>query len=119
MSRTLLAWIAIGAIAGGTALTAASAWKTSTTRHDERDPVLFVCRETGALFLTRDPAVPQIHPDTGRATLWPGLYCPHCESWKPSPPMDRLYGKPEMLNCPKCRTPRSFDGEIPETAQEL
>lgn len=119
MSRTLTTGLIAGMIVAGAGLTAASVWKNFATRQDDRAPVVFVCRDTGILFLTRDPSMPQIHPDTDRATLWPGLYCPNCEQWTPAPPMDRLYGKPEMLNCPTCRTPRSFDGELPDAVREL
>ena len=117
MTRTLFLWLAAGAIAATTAWTGMLLWKHPT--QEDRPPVVFVCRETGALFLTRDPAVPQVHPDTDRATLWPGLYCPDCERWTAAPPMDKVYGKPDMLHCPKCRTPRVLDGEWPDEIQEL
>lgn len=119
MSRILLGWIVASLFACGVAITAASTWRRTTPSEENLIPVLFVCRETGTMFLTRDPAVPQLHPDTGKATLWPGLYCTTCERWTPSPPMDRSYGKPDMLNCPKCRTLRSFEGEIPDDVSEL
>jgi hypothetical protein len=81
--------------------------------------IVYVCRETGAVFIGRGEPAPVIHPVTGRATLFPGLYCPQCEKWSPAFPMERLYGNPAMLNCPVCRTPRTFEGDVPDEAEEL
>jgi hypothetical protein len=80
---------------------------------------VFVCRETGELFLAAGMPAPGIHPDTGRATLWPALYCPECETWSASPPIERIYGHVDLLDCPKCRMRRTFDGPPPEEALTL
>ncbi len=115
MFRSSLIVILIAAAGAGTAMVA---WK-GTAESNAAAPVVYVCRETGDVFLGETQVVPQIHPDTQRGTLFPGLYCPQCQTWKPAPPIDRLHRQPEMLNCPACQTPRSFEGEIPEDAQHL
>lgn len=97
---------------------AVTLWQPSSATVD-RHPAVYICRQTGDLFVGRGQTAPQIHPETGRATLWPALYCPHCETWSASPPTERLSGHPELLDCPKCKAMRSFDGVIPEGATEF
>ena len=117
MSRQFMVWAMVGVAAGG----AVAAGLSAFPRNDAQPSPLtvYICRKTGDLFVSREPLTTQNHPETGLATLSPGVYCPQCGEWKPSPPPDRLYGRPEMLHCPKCRSPRTFDGEIPEGTLEL
>jgi hypothetical protein len=91
----------------------------NANRSSESPAIVYVCRETGAVFLGHGEPAPVIHPVTGRATLFPGLYCPQCEKWSPAFPMERLYGNAAMLNCPVCRSPRTFEGKVPDDAEEL
>lgn len=104
--------LVIGVIAG-------SARSRNSASHSDQPPAVYICRESKELFFGTIPPNEVVHPITGRATLLPAMYCPQCEVWQPAPPMERRYGQAEGLLCPKCRTPRSFTGDIPELAAEL
>lgn len=117
MSKSL-SFLAI-AIAMTGSVVAMLAWQRVASHDNQRPRAVYICRETGELFVGRGDASPQIHPDTGRATLCPALYCFHCETWTVAPPADRLSRQPKLLECPKCGQARSFEGEIPETASEF
>lgn len=119
MSRQFILWTILGVLGGGALLAASSFWWKDAHAHAGSPSTVYVCRNSGDLFIGRGPSGPQIHPETGLATLFPGLYCPQCDDWKTSPPPERLYGHPEWLNCPSCQTPRTFDGVIPEGTWEL
>jgi hypothetical protein len=109
--------ITLALLSLGTVITV-TVWKPGAATVRQTSAV-YICRATGELFVGPGKIVPQIHPATGRATLWPALYCPRCETWSASPPTERLSGHPELLDCPKCKTMRSFDGAIPEGATEF
>jgi rubredoxin len=120
MPRQFLFWMICGTLGGGVLLAAASLWWKRSAQADSRPPpTVYVCRKTGELFVGKGKPGPQIHPDTGLATLFPGLYCPQCGVWKASPPSERLFRHPELLNCPSCKSPRRFDGDVPEGTPEL
>lgn len=114
----LTKWIGGSALALGLAGSALW-WTGSGSTSGDTPPAVYVCRETGALFIGLGQSAPQVHPETGRPSLYPGLYCRHCRQWKPAPPLDRLYGHPELLNCPSCKIRRTFDGDVPEGARKL
>ena len=116
MSRPFFIWLTLGALSAGAVLTV---WVRDTADEVSHSRAVYICRETGDLFVGRGETAPQIHPESGRATLWPALYCPQCEAWTASPPTERLSGHAELLDCPKCRTTRSFDGVIPDGATEF
>src|SRR5687768_11317754 len=58
---------------------------------------------------------PAVHPETGRRTLMPGLYCAQCERWYPSPPVEELQRNPDARKCRTCGSPLSADGPVPAT----
>lgn len=120
MTRNLLVLIGAAVIGSGLVISAARFSRQSAAQRGAQGiQAVYICRETGELFVGHGESAPQIHPESGRATLWPAVYCPQCEIWSPSPPTERLYGHAELLDCPKCRTTRSFDGVIPEGATEF
>jgi hypothetical protein len=45
--------------------------------------------------------MPAIHPQTGKPTLVPSSYCPQCQQWFPSPPIEVRQRNPEAAICPK------------------
>ncbi len=57
---------------------------------------------------------PAIHPATGGRTLMPALYCPTCQRWYPSPPLDQLQRKSGAAICPKDKTPLTTEGPWPD-----
>lgn len=57
--------------------------------------------------------VPAVHPETGKRTLMPALYCPACERWHPTPAFDKLQRTPGAGRCPDDGTPLTSDGPWP------
>ncbi len=76
--------------------------------------MVFVDVESGSP-VTAPPStdLPALHPETGRRTLMPGLYCPQCRQWHPAPPLEELQRNPEARQCPKCGAAMSADGPAP------
>jgi predicted Zn-ribbon and HTH transcriptional regulator len=56
---------------------------------------------------------PAVNPATGRRTLMPGLYCPQCQDWHPTPPLEALQRNPAARRCPKCQSALTADGPAP------
>ncbi|REK25395.1 MAG: hypothetical protein DWQ41_12205 [Planctomycetota bacterium] len=56
--------------------------------------------------------LPAVHPQTGRRTLMPGLYCNSCDTWHSSPPIEVLQRNPAARQCPACRSPLTNTGPI-------
>lgn len=77
----------------------------------QRVTSVYVDRETlQAMELARTEEAPAVNPQTGRRTLMPGLYCPQCKAWRPSPPLEVLQRDPQAHRCPKCQSPLTTDG---------
>ena len=75
---------------------------------------VYVDRETlQTVELTETAEAPAVNPATGRRTLMPGLYCPQCKTWHPSPPLEVLQRDPAARQCPKCKGPLTTDGPHP------
>jgi hypothetical protein len=76
--------------------------------------VVFVDLETKQPVLA-PPAgdVPAPHPETGRRTLMPGLYCAHCQAWHAAPPLEELQRNPEARKCPVCGGAQTAEGPVP------
>jgi hypothetical protein len=112
-----------GSIAFGVILVIGIIVATARSRQSAADadapPAVYICRESKEVFYTSLPLTDMLHPGTGRATLAPAVYCPQCAVWQPAPPAERRYGNPQGLLCPKCKSPRSFTGDLPEDAGEL
>ncbi len=57
---------------------------------------------------------PAIHPQTGKPTLRPALYCPTCKRWFAAPDIDQVNRIPGAGQCPKDKTPLTAEGPWPE-----
>jgi hypothetical protein len=75
--------------------------------------MVFVCTKTGAAVVADKQQAPAVNPETGQRTLMPGLYCPKCKKWYPSPPLDVLQRNPNSARCPKTGEPLTADGPWP------
>ncbi len=72
--------------------------------------------------VTRKPVVyniarefPAIHPATGKPTMVPACYCPKCQKWYPSPPLEIRERNPEVMQCPKkCGAKMTLTGPWPD-----
>jgi len=60
---------------------------------------------------------PAIHPDTGKRTLVPALYCATCQKWYPAPPLEILQRNPAAAQCPKSHGKLSTEGPWPEASR--
>ncbi len=60
--------------------------------------------------------IPATHPQTGKKTLVPGLYCPQCGQWYPSPPVEVLQRTASAFHCPKGGHPMSPNGPRPPSS---
>ena len=61
---------------------------------------------------------PAVHPQTGKPTLRPALYCPTCKKWYPAPDIDQINRVPGAGQCPKDKTPLTADGPWPDGSAE-
>jgi hypothetical protein len=57
--------------------------------------------------------IPAIHPQTGKPTLVPASYCPQCQKWFPSPPIEVRQRNPKAAICSKGHS-LTQDGPWPE-----
>lgn len=57
---------------------------------------------------------PAVHPQTGKPTLRPALYCPTCQKWYPAPDIDQVNRVPGAGQCPKDKTALTTDGPWPD-----
>lgn len=60
---------------------------------------------------------PAIHPDTGKRTLVPALYCATCQKWYPAPPLEVLQRNPAAAQCPKMHGKLSTEGPWPDAGR--
>ena len=77
--------------------------------------MVFVCKESGEVFIGQPRPTPAPHPETGRETVMPGLYSPAKKTWIAGPPLETLQraaGGPVGTK----QQPLLRDGPIPETA---
>ena len=84
--------------------------RTSPVRDEERQEIVYVCRDSGETFVLRAKTSPEKYPTTGRLTLMPGLYCEKCRVWRASPPLDVLQQSRTARLCPKTHTPMTENG---------
>lgn len=76
---------------------------------------VFVDTVTGKAFPGQPTEeLPAIHPQTGKRTLMPGLYCAKCQAWYPSPPLEVRQREPKSLRCPKTGELMTPHGPPPE-----
>jgi hypothetical protein len=86
---------------------------------DELATQVFVCRETGELFVGKARTTPAARPDTGQETLQTGWYCGKCRTWHSGPSLAEWQRRPLPVKCPKTKTPLEPTGPLPEQAQTL
>lgn len=67
-----------------------------------------------ALMLPIQDKVPAKHPETGKNTLVPALYCPQCGRWYPAPPMEVVQRTGTASRCPQGGHPMSPHGPSPQ-----
>ncbi len=108
-------WISLAGLllAGRMLYPALAGDRTSPVRDEERQEIVYVCRDSGETFVLRAKTSPEKHPTTGRLTLMPGLYCEQCRVWRASPPLDVLQQSPSSRLCPKTRTLMTVNGPRP------
>lgn len=56
---------------------------------------------------------PAVHPQTGKPTLRPAVYCSTCKKWYPAPALDQVNRTPGAGLCPKDKTPLTAEGPWP------
>lgn len=77
--------------------------------------MVFVDSQTKKVVLAEPTdELPALNPETGRRTLMPGLYCSHCRTWHPAPPVEVQQRNPKSRLCPKDGKPLSTNGPIGE-----
>jgi hypothetical protein len=57
---------------------------------------------------------PAKHPQTGKPTLRPALFCPTCQKWYPAPPPEEINRVPGGGKCPKDKSTLIADGPWPD-----
>lgn len=67
-----------------------------------------------ALMLPIQDKTPAKHPQTGKNTLVPGLYCPQCGRWYPAPPLEVIQRSGTASRCPQGGHPMSPHGPEPQ-----
>lgn len=82
-------------------------------RDEERPERVFVCRESGDVFVLRAQESVETHPRTGKTTLMPGLYCAQCGKWRASPPLAVLQQSESARQCPVHHVPLQCEGPLP------
>jgi uncharacterized protein YbaR (Trm112 family) len=88
---------------------------SETDRNNTDGKMVFVDTETmTAVVAGISDAVPAVHPGTGKRTLMPGLYCPHCKKWYPAPAPEQINRQPGAALCPRTKTPLVVDGPWPQ-----
>lgn len=64
-------------------------------------------------------AFPAIHPQTGKKTLQPALFCDKCQKWYPVPNVEQLNRRPGAGLCPKDKSPLTADGPWPDGSRPV
>lgn len=96
----------------------ASSCGTSTPVEDPHvGQMVYIDTATGTPFAANiSRETPAIHPDTGKRTLVPALYCATCKQWYPAPPLEVLQRNPAAGKCPKGHGKLATEGPWPESA---
>ncbi len=108
-------WLALGGLllAGRLIYPVLAGDRSTRVREEQRQNLVFVCRESGETFVMRAKNTTETHPRTGRPTLMPGLYCDQCQKWRASPPLSVLQQNPSASLCPIHKQPMTTDGPVP------
>lgn len=114
LMRDYRIWLAIGGLLlAGKLIYPALAGDRYQVREQDHQNFVFVDKESGDTFILRVKNPIETNPVTGRQTLAPGLYCPQCQKWRASPPMEVLQQNPSASICPTHKIPMSGDGPVP------
>jgi hypothetical protein len=79
--------------------------------------MVYVDRETGrptVANIARE--VPALHPDTGKRSLDPALYCSKCQEWRVVPSLEVMQRDSRAMTCRQCGTKLTKDGPWPTEA---
>lgn len=87
----------------------------SSSSTEKVPQVVFVCQESGEVFIGPARPTPAVHPHTGRATIMPGLYSPQKKAWIAAPPLETQQRAAANSNQPEASRLQR-EGPIPETA---
>ncbi len=120
--RDVRVWLALaGIVAGGwlISLQLQSADSSSPVLAEELATAVFVCRESGEIFVGKVRTTPAVHPKTGRPTLMPGLYAPDQQKWVAGPSFEELQRSTPEMKSAKTKTPLLREGPIPATAVQI
>lgn len=113
--RDFRLWLAIGGLflAGRLLYPVLAGERSASVRDEQRQKFVFICRESGEMFVMRAKNTVEKHPRTEQPTLMPGLYCPQCQKWRASPPVSVLQQNPSASICPIHRTAMTNNGPLP------
>ncbi|MBS0203808.1 MAG: hypothetical protein JSS49_12965 [Planctomycetes bacterium] len=113
--RDIRVWIAAGLLllAGRMIYPVVAGDRSTPVREEHRQKFVFVCRESGEIFVLRARGTNESHPRTGQPTLSPGLYCSECQKWRASPPVEVLQQNPSARMCATHRIPMTNQGPLP------
>lgn len=81
---------------------------------EDLETIVFVCRESGELFVGKVRPTPAAHPATGRPTLMPGLYDSKSQRWVAGPPLEQWQRQP-----PRPGSTMQPTGPLPAEATQL
>lgn len=84
-----------------------------TTLAEVSDRVYFDIAMQQPMTLPVQMEIPAKHPQTGKKTIVPALYCPQCGRWYASPPAEVLQRSAAAYRCPKGGHPMSPNGTRP------
>lgn len=62
--------------------------QSAPVSQEELDDAVFVCRDSGDVFIGKVRPTPATHPATGKPTLMPGLYDTRQQAWVAAPPFE-------------------------------
>ena len=87
-----------------------------STKISEKDlqEIVYVDRQSGKAYLMKAKQSVEVNPETGEATLIPGMYCDQCKAWKPVAPLDQMQSSRLSKKCPIHKTVLLPDGPMPE-----
>jgi hypothetical protein len=120
--RDIRLWLALAGLSVGGYLLASQVTGgdgSAPVTDDELTTLVFVCRDTGELFVGKSRSTPAERPDNGRPTLLPGWYCGECRTWHTGPALDEWQRRPTPVLCPKTKKPLERTGPSPDGATKI
>ncbi len=119
MSRSVWGMLAVVIAATGMGLGWLIWSGTGARPAPKPEPVVFVCRESGEVFTGTPRPTPAVHPQTGQATLMPGLYDPVKQVWVTGPPLEVQQRAASKPNAAPGKSRLLREGPLPENATPL